>query len=789
VKLTFAAALCTGLINIAGVFATPAGGPGEQAVRRFGLFIGSNNGGRGRVMLRYAVSDARSVSRVFGEMGGITGEDNILLLEPNLRDINQQISGLASRIGAAKETYKRTELVFYYSGHSDEEGLLLGREQYRYADLRETINRIPSDMRIVILDSCSSGSFTRAKGGVKTQPFLIDSSISAEGYAFLTSSSATEASQESDAIESSYFTHSLVAGLRGAADMVGDRRVTLNEVYRFAYAETLAKTETSVYGAQHPSYDMQISGTGDVVLTDIRETSASLLIDENIIGRLSIRDSSDFLIAEITKVSQKPMELGLEPGLYRITLQRGDAFYRAEIFLAGDSQTPVTPDDFRLIAAAPGTARGETSGGEDTAWAGEIRRRAEEYAPAADGGGDGASPNSGDDESVNINVQFIPGQNILGGTNETDNLLFGFFLGTGHNLQGMGSALIGLTNTGYVRGVQGSMVFNTAGNVNGIQGSGVFNTASGDVRGIQGTGVFNTAGGNIQGIQGAGVLNTAGNVDGIQVSGVFNIANGDVRGIQGTGVFNIANGNVQGVQGAGVFNIARGYVSGLQGGVVNIAGEGAVSEGGVKIPASVQAGLVNISRNENTVPFGLVNIVKNGILHPAVYYDSANFMNFSFRSGSKYFYSLLSFGTQRITTADNLYVSRAGFGFELPLGNGFVDLDITGGTILNPDMLGEIFQIPRPRRTGDTKENHEAWKQYYQAEDKIYRASSSSLAEVRLSGGYKIFEHLGVFGGVSYTYLFRRTGTSPNPDSAWLGRSWGEGENIHKIGVFAGLQF
>jgi hypothetical protein len=65
--------------------------------------------------------------------------------------------------------------------------------------------------------------------GVKTQPFLFGDSISAEGYAFLISSSATEASRESDSTANSYFTHSLVTGLRGAADTVGDGRVTLNK--------------------------------------------------------------------------------------------------------------------------------------------------------------------------------------------------------------------------------------------------------------------------------------------------------------------------------------------------------------------------------------------------------------------------------------------------------------------------------------------------------------------------------------------------------------------------------
>jgi hypothetical protein len=706
-KRRLAVFLCTGMMAGSGVFAASppgssageAAGSGEQAVRRFGLFIGSNNGGRDRIMLRYAVSDARAVSRVFGDMGGITGGDNILLVEPDLREINRQLAELAALLGEAKGHYKRTELVFYYSGHSDEEGLLLGRERYRYADLRKTINQIPSDMKIVILDSCSSGSFTRAKGGVKARPFLIDGSISAEGYAFLTSSSAAEASQESDAIESSYFTHSLVAGLRGAADTVGDRRVTLNEVYHFAYAETLAKTETSAYGAQHPSYDIQISGTGDVVLTDIRETSASLLIDEHIMGRLSIRDSSGYLIAEITKISQKPMELGLEPGLYRITLQRGDNFYRAEVFLAEDRRTPVTQDDFRLIAAATGTARGESPGG--------------------------------DDEDVNsLNLQLIPGLNILGGQKATDYALLGLFAASGHNLRGFGVAYVGLSNSGYVRGVQ--------------------------------------------------------------ISGVYNLAGTDLTGFQAAGIFNTAGGSMDGFQAAGIFNTAQGGVFGFQTGLVNITGKRTGENGrfkkGIKFPATVQVGLVNISREEDAISLGLVNIVKNGIFHPAVYYDSLNFMNFSLRSGAKYFYSILSVGTPRITTTENLFVSRLGFGFELPLGNFFLCLDLSGGTVTDFGIWAEADRPAWPGSDGDNASG-EAWKQYDREMDELDGAGASSLVELRLSAGYKIFEHFGAFAGVSYTYISRRSDTSPNPDSAWLGQSWGAGKDIHKIGVFAGLQF
>jgi hypothetical protein len=39
--------------------------------------------------------------------------------------------------------------------------------------------------------------------------------------------------------------------------------VTLNEAYRFAFDETLARTETTSGGPQHAAYDISLAGTGD----------------------------------------------------------------------------------------------------------------------------------------------------------------------------------------------------------------------------------------------------------------------------------------------------------------------------------------------------------------------------------------------------------------------------------------------------------------------------------------------------------------------------------------------
>ena len=42
---------------------------------------------------------------------------------------------------------------------------------------------------------------------------------------------------------------------------------------------TLAQTESTRGGPQHPAYDIQLVGTGDLVMTDIRQTSATLSVE------------------------------------------------------------------------------------------------------------------------------------------------------------------------------------------------------------------------------------------------------------------------------------------------------------------------------------------------------------------------------------------------------------------------------------------------------------------------------------------------------------------------------
>jgi len=291
-------------------------------VRRFVLSAGANRGGEEREELRYAVGDAENFVRVLEEMGGLDADDCILLREPDLAEFNRALRELGARVTEVSRSQGRTEVLLFYSGHADGEGLLLRDERLSYRNLRQALDLIPADVRIAVLDACASGAITRFKGGSRRPAFLMDDASDMRGYAFLTSSSEDETAQESDRIGASFFTHYLVSGLRGAADVSGDGKVTLGEAYQFAFHETLVRTTRTRGGVQHPRRDINMTGTGDVVITDLRQTSAGLLLAEELEGRFFIHGADQQLVAELYKPAGRSVELGLAPGVYEIQLEQ-----------------------------------------------------------------------------------------------------------------------------------------------------------------------------------------------------------------------------------------------------------------------------------------------------------------------------------------------------------------------------------------------------------------------------------------------------------------------------------
>ncbi|NRA64497.1 MAG: caspase family protein [Pseudobacteriovorax sp.] len=297
---------------------------------RYAIVVGANNGGAERPRLRYANSDAQHFSKVLANLAGIPKEQLLVITDATIAQINSAVANLKKKL----VNRPNSEVLFYYSGHSDEKGLLLGNKLLPYRKLRRMITALPSQVKLFILDSCSSGALTLAKGGRRRQSFAKDLSRKAKGVAIITSASSDESAQESDTIKGSFFTHYLISALRGAADNNRDRRVTLGEAYQYAYHETLARTEDSRIGPQHPSYDFQLSGKGDIVFTDLRTLSSQLEFPKTSQGRYFLRSESGALVAEINKKLGTVDRIALEPGRYRFTKEKNRRFYTGRLSLA-----------------------------------------------------------------------------------------------------------------------------------------------------------------------------------------------------------------------------------------------------------------------------------------------------------------------------------------------------------------------------------------------------------------------------------------------------------------------
>jgi opacity protein-like surface antigen len=356
-RLLFVVTLCLSL--------APSGArAADGALRRFAVVAGASLGGPGRTPLRYAASDARDVSRVLRRLGGVAMDDLVLLEEPDAERIRAALAGVAAEAERARQAGRRVEVFVYYSGHSDEDGLLLGTSRLPYAELRRELDQVPADVRVAILDSCASGAFTRAKGGEHRPPFLLDEASRVRGHAFLTSSAAHEAAQESDRLKASFFTHALLTGLRGAADSTGDRVVTLNEAYQFAFRETLAGTETTQAGPQHATYDIGLVGSGDVVMTDLRVADALLVLPEALDGRVFVRNGSGQLVAELRKVRGTRIDLALEEGRYEVRVAREQRVAAALVSLPPNARTVLDETKLYDVPLEATAARGD--GGLET---------------------------------------------------------------------------------------------------------------------------------------------------------------------------------------------------------------------------------------------------------------------------------------------------------------------------------------------------------------------------------------------------------------------------------------
>ena len=633
---------------IAPMFAVTTGITDEVAngVDRYAIFIGSNKGGKGRDQLLYAGSDAKNFQKAMSEIGGLSDSNSFVLIDPSKEKIDETLSKISQKISSSAGTAKRSEFLFYYSGHSDENSLLLGDTPYEYSTLKAAITDVPSDIHVVILDSCYSGNFIRTKGGQKRKPFLLDDSSVVTGHAYLSSSSTNEYSQESDEIEASYFTNAMITGLRGAADTSGDNKVTLNELYSYAFNETLSKTESSKAGPQHPNYNITLVGSGDLVLSDISTGESMLSLSKDAKGKFIIRNEEGKLISEINKSQGQPIFMALSSGQYSAviideysTKQGTFILEKNKLYvLDQNSLTPIKRKTNRIRGTMEDSEKDESEDINDDD--DEIlpiddlvrpdnNRSRRRYQSTGSANSNVSSIEASDESASDQKDIFdFPSFDI----SKTDIFHFEFVPGV---------TIVRLDGSKGTTFMSVGLLGSLENNIMGFQISNIMNIANGYVFGIQSAGIFNTAK-EVLGAQTAGLFNISKDITGGQASGLFNIANGNVNGAQVTGLFNISSGTVNGGQISGLANIGH-AVDGIQAtGLLNVA----------KSVNGIQIGVINVADVNNGIALGLFNFIRNGVHDFGISINSNDMIDLFYQSGTNALFFTLGAEASRLCIFD-----------------------------------------------------------------------------------------------------------------------------------------
>jgi hypothetical protein len=254
---------------------------------RYALLVATSNYTDERLrVLSAPTNDAKDLAAVLKNREIGRFDVKIVTNKPThtvLREIEQFFSDRA----------REDMLVLYFSGHGvkDDAGkLYLAAPNTRRGLLRSTaisdefvrdvMAASRARLQVLILDCCFGGAFSRAllakgDGTVDVAGHFLkqgQGGVQGQGCVILTASTAMEFAFEDEAEQEqrrSVFTRMIVDGLRsGEADMDGDRRVSVQDLYTYAYQRV------ALPGSRQTPTITSIEQAGSIYLADVPASAA-----------------------------------------------------------------------------------------------------------------------------------------------------------------------------------------------------------------------------------------------------------------------------------------------------------------------------------------------------------------------------------------------------------------------------------------------------------------------------------------------------------------------------------
>ena len=324
--------------------------------RRVAVIVGANRGALGRDSLRYSYRDAQDVANVLVQTGQFAPADVHVLDDPEPDEV---IALLDRQLALLAATTGESLLLFYYSGHADAGALYPAGKPLPFGSLRARLDNRAATVRLGIIDACSGGGWTGAKGLSAAPPFAVDVplELSGEGSVLIASSSGVEKAHESERLLGSFFTHHLVAALRGAADPRGDGVVTVGDAFAYARERTIRDTAAVSTEPQHPSFFMNLRGRADLPLARVDASSTIVELQETE-GPLQVIHLGTGLVLLEVPAGQRTIKLSVPPGRYLVRRQSENGTWTGEIAVEPGRTVIVREENLAISGYPAGASKG-----------------------------------------------------------------------------------------------------------------------------------------------------------------------------------------------------------------------------------------------------------------------------------------------------------------------------------------------------------------------------------------------------------------------------------------------
>ncbi|HWU86721.1 MAG TPA: caspase family protein [Kofleriaceae bacterium] len=344
------------------VLAIASATPVRADTERFAVVIGHNTGAADEQQLRYAESDAQRFADLLGDIGGVPDENQLVLRGKTAEQARHAMISINERIRTSLRSGADSVLFVYYSGHGDADTLHLGDTRLPLRELESLVRGSPAGVRVLVIDSCRSGSITRVKGGAPARPSTLATAapLLGEGMVVLTASTFGEDAQESDQLGGSFFTHYLLSGLRGAADEDGDRIITVAEAFSYTRDQTIVASSRTLAGTQHPTFHYDLRGRADLVLADLGSAAGhgKLTLPAGATWLVMRTVSSRAVVGEIAADARR-RTLSLRPGTYAVRGRARDALLDGTAIVAAGLDTVVDASKLDRTTYAPLVRKGK----------------------------------------------------------------------------------------------------------------------------------------------------------------------------------------------------------------------------------------------------------------------------------------------------------------------------------------------------------------------------------------------------------------------------------------------